>query len=165
MSEQGQRQADVNKQVVEDFFRLFLEGDMDGVMACQTDDFVWDIASGAASGTVPWFHVCQGADAGRALVESYEQAADSEVDEYYAEVALGREKVVSKTTDKSFESGFPRWIAEVAGDSRKLPLRVDFDRRLKLEFLGSKITSDAGLLNDVLGLTSRCLDAWPDTRM
>ena len=111
MSEQGQRQADVNKQVVEDFFRLFLEGDMDGVMACQTDDFVWDIASGAASGTVPWFHVCQGADAGRALVESYEQAADSEVfevDEYYAEgdkvFALGREKVVSKTTGKSFET-------------------------------------------------------------
>jgi len=31
------------------------------------------------------------------------------------------------------------------GETRKDALRLDFDRRLKLEFHGIKITSDAGL--------------------
>ena len=44
------------------------------------------------------------------------------------------------------------------GEANTLPLRVDFDRRLKLEFHGSRITSDAELLayrelNDALGLS------------
>ena len=34
----------------------------------------------------------------------------------------------------------------VAGEAKEPPLRPTFDRRIKLEFHGAKITSDGGLL-------------------
>ena len=46
----------------------------------------------------------------------------------------------------------------VMGEGKKRALRVQFDRRLKLEFHGAKITSDAGMLihrelDEAMGLT------------
>jgi Transposase DDE domain group 1 len=55
------------------------------------------------------------------------------------------------------------------GDSQNDPLRVDFDRQIKLEFHGSTVTSDAGLLayrelDNALGLTSTAASGLHDTR-
>ena len=45
------------------------------------------------------------------------------------------------------------------GEAKKRPLRLHFDRRLRLEFHGAKVTSDIGLLayrelDEVLRLTT-----------
>ena len=55
------------------------------------------------------------------------------------------------------------------GDSRTDPLRVEFDRQIKLEFHGSTVSSDAGLLayrelDDALGLTTTAATGLHDSR-
>ena len=55
------------------------------------------------------------------------------------------------------------------GEGKNCPLRVNFDSRLKLRFIGSKVTSDAGLLayrelDETLGLTEFGADVLADLR-
>src|ERR671920_117370 len=60
-------------------------------------------------------------------------------------------------------------VGYATGDARELPLRPTFDRRIKLEFHGARITSDGGLLayrelDAALGLTEIAITQLLDDR-
>jgi len=71
-----------------------------------------------------------------------------------------------ETTQSSFD--YSKWENPM-GESKKDALRVNFNKKLKLEFHGVKVTSDAGLLayreiDDVFGLTDMVAFEMTDNR-
>jgi hypothetical protein len=59
-----------------------------------------------------------------------------------------------------FRPFLPQRMGNVMGDAQKDVLRVNFDCRIKLEFHGASVTTDAGLLayrelDDAFGLTDQ----------
>jgi hypothetical protein len=60
-------------------------------------------------------------------------------------------------------------MAHATGEGKQPPLRVIFDRRIKLEFHGARITSDGGLLayrelDEAVGLTAMAASALAEGR-
>jgi hypothetical protein len=71
-----------------------------------------------------------------------------------------------ETTQASFD--YSKWENPM-GESKKDALRVNFNKKLRLEFHGVKVTSDAGLLayreiDDVFGLTDMASCELTDNR-
>lgn len=113
--------------LIQTFYARFGAGDLDGVIALQADDVVWEFVGPS---TIPYFDTYRGPEGVRrffARLVEHERVTGFEPIEFVVQgdvgVVFGRESAVSNRTGKGFES---RWVQKFTVRDGKIAHWIEY---------------------------------------